>query len=424
MTTKNEIKSFVSRKPFIYYRIDEINMDKFIHHAIDNNKLSINIDLEMSKKISSNAFVFIDANNEGLFIGYLHSKSSSSSFDKIIRIKNISKLNINNISQLLPELSGNSKRILSEKIKHNLSVFSKKLSKELFEFLYKESKEIFDNLFSLANNKKTNKEWLTNDSIKFALSISDVDNTFSFDKLEVRQPEYLELFNVGKPPKLSEDMVINFDYEHGLENIGNKAPSILGKATFSSEQKNENITIYLANKRKIENIFGVDLVYINHIQKNIVMIQYKMLEKESNDWIFRNNEQMTKEINRMDTVANALKDSTSNEYRINPNPFFLRFIKRQPNDAAISFCISVEHYKKIISLPKTLGRNGGRKIGFGSMEKHYIGKKELEGLIRSGYVGTYSSDTETLSQIFDLLAAEDTKNGLVVAFRKKMESKT
>ena len=56
------------------------------------------------------------------------------------------------------------------------------------------------------------------------------------------------------------------------------------------------------------------------------------------------------------------------------------------------------------------------------MGKHYIGKKELEGLIRSGYVGTYSSDTEMLSKIFELLSEGDDKNNFVISFRNKIEN--
>ena len=68
MNIKDEIKTFIGKKPFVYYRVDEGNMEKFIYHAIDNNKLSFNINFEISEKIVSNSFIFIDANDKGTFL--------------------------------------------------------------------------------------------------------------------------------------------------------------------------------------------------------------------------------------------------------------------------------------------------------------------------------------------------------------------
>ena len=54
------------------------------------------------------------------------------------------------------------------------------------------------------------------------------------------------------------------------------------------------------------------------------------------------------------------------------------------------------------------------------MQKHYIGKSELEGLIRSGYVGTYSQDTDNIHEIIHLISSGQQNNGLVIAFKNRL----
>ena len=63
-----------------------------------------------------------------------------------------------------------------------------------------------------------------------------------------------------------------------------------GRAVF--ERRNERLEVLTANRRPLERVFGVDLVYLNVTRKNIVMMQYKMLEPlrrdgEETDWIAR-----------------------------------------------------------------------------------------------------------------------------------------
>lgn len=57
---------------------------------------------------------------------------------------------------------------------------------------------------------------------------------------------------------------------------------------------------------------------------------------------------------------------------------------------------------------------------YNEMQKHYIGKSELEGLIRSGYVGTYSQDTDNIHEIIRLISSGQQNNGLVIAFKNRL----
>ena len=49
-----------------------------------------------------------------------------------------------------------------------------------------------------------------------------------------------------------------------------------GRATFS--QGDQVLEVITANKQPLEEIFGVDLIYLNRTHRALVMLQYKMME--------------------------------------------------------------------------------------------------------------------------------------------------
>jgi hypothetical protein len=110
---------------------------------------------------------------------------------------------------------------------------------------------------------------------------------------------------------------------------------VTGRAVF--EKETERLEIFTANRRQLEEAFGVDLIYLNLIHQNIIMVQYKMLEPhrpndEETDWLYRPDDQLDVEIKRMDAFVREQTPGPL-EYRLNPEVFYLKFVKR---DGAIS----------------------------------------------------------------------------------------
>jgi hypothetical protein len=97
------------------------------------------------------------------------------------------------------------------------------------------------------------------------------------------------------------------------------------------ENGSERLEIVTANKLPLEQVLGVDLIYYNATRQNIVMVQYKMLEREKNgpdtDWIYRPDGQLDEEIKRMKQFSKA-QPPGPHEYRINPQVFYLKFVRR------------------------------------------------------------------------------------------------
>src|SRR5258708_4342253 len=57
--------------------------------------------------------------------------------------------------------------------------------------------------------------------------------------------------------------------------------SVHGELIVKRKNSNEQLTIINANRNKIENTTGVDLVYYNHTYRSHIMIQYKMMKMEA-----------------------------------------------------------------------------------------------------------------------------------------------
>lgn len=401
----------MSKIQFSYYKIDNSIKGIFLR-GVDKNKFSFSMDTSLNSDIKGNSIFVITLDDE-IYLSNSSNKRKVTSIESAITLFNFEKLALNSIEEIKSYLSRRTKKTFLEKISLDISAFSEVLNKEIYNyFLEYHNQEIN----SVLKNKKTfhnNVSFMQDDAIHFAMSIAKLDSSFRLESVEIKEDKETELIH------LSEDHVINFDTKSDIQGLSGEM-YITGKAIYRNES--EELIIYTANKNPLEHLLGVDLIYINNIQKNMVMVQYKMLEKEGDSWIFRdNNNQLRDEVERMNRVKEILNDNSKNEYRLNPSPFFLRFIKRQSSgNNPVSFCISLDHYQQIMNQPVTLGPRGGRRIGYDEMQKHYIGKSELEGLIRSGYVGTYSQDTDNIHEIIHLISSGKQNDGLVIAFKNRL----
>jgi hypothetical protein len=88
----------------------------------------------------------------------------------------------------------------------------------------------------------------------------------------------------------------------------------------------------------------------------MVLVQYKMLEPfrgaSGVDWIYRPDAQLDEEIARMDRFRRG-PQSSSRGYRLNPEAFYMRFVKRDAKASSPAISMPIDHFKQImISVPK------------------------------------------------------------------------
>jgi hypothetical protein len=219
-----------------------------------------------------------------------------------------------------------------------------------------------------------------------------------------------------------EDVVIAHDARSipGYELIGS---DITGRAVF--ERNNERLEVYTANRQPLEELLGVDLIYLNTARNNIVMVQYKMLEYRSSetdeDWVYVPDRQLESEIKRMRRFDRD-HGAGPYEYRLNPSVFFLKFVKRQGTIGRGGIVIPIDHYQRIAANPEARGPKGGLRISFRSLSGRYMRQAAFLDLVRSGYIGAHAETTEHLKALVEHVLARG--KGAVAAIQSEFKGES
>ena len=255
---------------------------------------------------------------------------------------------------------------------------------------------------------------MQSNAIENALKIFGVDADREPTDLLVKSDSFSNLSNLNFETHVYEDNAIATD----MSSFGDFEflyRDITGRAVF--EKGEQKLTLITANRLPLEEMFGVDLIYINELTKSIVMVQYKMLEQSSDDWVYYPNSDsnFAGELSRMKIPDVVAIDSS---YRMCPNPFYFKFVKRKQNanDEHTSFILSLEHLGLTLNNPRNRGPRDGLKIGFEALEGCYLRETEFFGLIRSGYIGTKQSATDALRPFIE--QAQAGNRAIVVAWQQ------
>ena len=200
--------------------------------------------------------------------------------------------------------------------------------------------------------------------------------------------------------RLSEDAIIEHDarWIPGMDLIDSQ---MTGKSVFTKD--GQRLEVYTANKRDLEHLFGVDLIYYNVSRSSIVMVQYKMMEPQddepaSADWFYRPDGQLDKEIERMQKFGAAQGDTP---YRLNNRPFYLKFVKRNAAADSAGIVISLDHFQQLRKLPDATGPRGGIRISYQRLDHHYLQTQTFVDLVRSGYIGSTGSATAAFKELIE-----------------------
>lgn len=186
---------------------------------------------------------------------------------------------------------------------------------------------------------------------------------------------------------------------------------LTGRAVF--EHGGERLEVITANKLALEEVLGVDLVYINLIKQNIVGVQYKMLDPDresgETDWIYRPDPQLAKEIARMKRFSKA-RPPGPHEYRINPQACYLKFVRRDAELGKSAITIPLDHFEMLRVDPACKGPRDGFRISYKTLGGRYLRQGPFLDLIRAGYIGAHADTTADLKRLVDAVL----KNGRAV----------
>lgn len=216
--------------------------------------------------------------------------------------------------------------------------------------------------------------------------------------------------------RIMEDSVIEHDARRvpEFQLVGSYAT---GRAMFRKGQ--QTLEVITANRKKLEEVFGVDLIYVNHFHDNLVMVQYKMLEHDGaggrDDWIYTQDRHLSKQLSAMQRFSRRAVSSTET-YRLSDDFFYLKFVRRY-GDSESSFLLPLEHFKALARGPARRPRSKKIQLSYTALEGSYMRQTAFYSLLQSGYIGADSSTTAALQTLIeDLIAGGD---ALVVAIQRE-----
>lgn len=181
-------------------------------------------------------------------------------------------------------------------------------------------------------------------------------------------------------------------------------PLISGSTSFRDED-GVDLTVVLANRLPLEELTGADLLYYNETFEAFVMIQYKAMEREGDEAIFRlPNAQLDEELERMEELSRIIehdaRPDSAGGYRLSWNPFFLKLCPRiefRPDTEALShgMYIPVDKWKLLAGGDDLKGKRGGRGATFDNVRR-YFDNTAFATLVGKAWIGTTPVQSRTL----------------------------
>jgi hypothetical protein len=427
MSVAAKIAKWVQKKPLILIRFDEAFSESLHNSQQGFEHLTIVKPHSALQAIKLPTLCLLEIQEGDATKCYLATairKTAVSTFDSRLTIKKLRTLRPDSLQAIEALISDSQmKRLLGERLpgEGGIANLSSQLSAHLVEVLAdnSENHSALDTALSLLPGFRqvTNNSWAQEDAIQSAMAAFGIRDNALPGQVALKWGASSGLGLVGA--HLYEDNVVHLDASR-LPGFDTISADVTGRAIF--QKGDERLVIYTANKLPLEQMLGVDLIYINETRGNIVMVQYKMLEEDqqdsgNRDWLFRPDQQLRDEIARM-----RLPDfhGSLSDYRLSRNPFFFKFVKRKiVDDTHQSFFVSLDHLNQILAAPEAKGQKGGVRLSYQALDGTYLREPDMLGLIRSGYVGTHKAETAALATIIQE-AAKGNK-AVVLAWQQKIQ---
>ena len=329
MSEVTKITNWVQKKPLILMRFDEAFSESLHNSRQGFEHLTIVKPNSVLHAIKLPTLCLLEIQEGDATTCYLATatrKTAVSTFDSRLTIKKLRALQPDSLQDLETLITDSRmKHLLSERLpaEGGITNLSPKLSARLVEILAAnpENQSALDTVLTLLPRLRrvTNTSWAQEDAIQLAMAAFGIRGTAIPDQVVLKRGASSGLGLIGA--HLYEDNVVHSDASR-LPGFDAISTDVTGRAVF--QKRDERLVIYTANKLPLEQMLGVDLIYINETRGNIVMLQYKMLEEdkqtdENRDWLFRPDQQLRDEISRMrlPEFSGSLSD-----YRLSRNPFF------------------------------------------------------------------------------------------------------
>jgi hypothetical protein len=205
------------------------------------------------------------------------------------------------------------------------------------------------------------------------------------------------------------------------------APHIAARTFQSEADPSVRVTVIMANRLPLEEQTGAELIYFNETYRSFVLVQYKALEKGSDEHEFRWNDgdQFTSELERMDELLEELNkiepDANPDGFRFSHNPFFLKFCSRivfNPDDRGMFPGMYLPHglWKALAASERLKGLRGGNVLSYKNVGRRLNGA-EFINLVAGSWVGTTITQSASLERMIRTVL----ESGRTVTFAVKRD---
>ena len=399
----------LAQRRLSFLRLSAVEWEYIKGSRHQGTRFTLNFPHEDAKAGRPNSLVIIEVltDRPHLRLGIIRSKQPSSTLDSRVVFDFAQPIHPSTLSELIQPLQKSTLKRWANKLPSSQTPFqplSLKLGLSLFnEIASKDcNASVLCDLSSRLSKPMQfrNARAMQQDAIKLALRAFGHSDTAT--SIVLPGPE-TALATV----RLHEDAVIEHDARE-IQDLRLVASSITGRAKF--ENYRERLEVITANKRPLEELFGVDLIYYNRLQHSLVMVQYKMMEpsssrgfsletSEENEWTVRLDKQFWRELERMEAYDKEV--SPDGPYRLNSSPFFIKLVKRYGSAQKPGIVLSLGHLQQLITAGGTSGPRGGLRISYRDLAGHYLRSDPFIGLVRSGYIGSRSATTEHFNDLID-----------------------
>jgi hypothetical protein len=409
----NRFKEFVERKPIVVLKFASQEWTSLQDSRYSLNEFTVARGhglLAGVRRLTPCLMHGKSEQGEELYFGIINSVAAVTTLESRIKIKRGVAIEPRSMSELLRQITEKTHaRNLKQRLRNSGSVvaLSPKLSSHLVERLasIKSNRGPLRAVEQSLSAPKCFQDTraLQEDAVQMALRAFGLSPNDRAESLELVAGQETALARVG----IIEDSVIEHDARQ-IPGYGLVQSHLTGRAVF--ERGNERLEVFTANRRSLERVFGVDLIYLNASRQNIVMLQYKMLEpvqaREDTDWIYRPDANLDKEIERMQKFA-AQHAPGPFEYRINSGVFYLKFVKRNGLITSGGIIMPLEHFEKLRLDPACKGRNNGLRVSYDSLAGRYLRPNAFVDLVRAGYIGAHAETTAQLKVLIEAVLNND-----------------
>jgi hypothetical protein len=408
------LKGLVKKKPLVVFQFDDEEWSRLRDSRRGANEFTIARSHELFEKVRVPTACLIigkDDDSSDVYFGLASSRSPVTTLESRVKVKRAQKIQPSSKTAILELVTDRMHaRNLRGRLESSESVIA--LSPKLSAHLTEKLAEVQSNrgamraaMASLSAPKYfRGMDAMQQDAVYTALRAFGLSPGDQAQSVDLARGHDTALARVN----IREDSVVEHD-ARTFPDFELSHSDITGRAVF--ERGRERLEVFTANRRPLEEVFGVDLIYLNAMRQNIVMVQYKMLEplerrNKDRDWIYRPNGDLDAEIERMQKF-NAEYPLRAYEYRLNQQVFYLKFVKRNGALSNAGIVMPIDHFEQVRADPSCQGPRGAVRVSFESLEGRYLRQAPFLDLIRAGYIGATAETTTYLKDLVDAVIEGD-----------------